>query len=67
METTATAREKSPARLARERLGITQFELAVRSKLSLATVSLAERGAITEATAKKLAKALGVEPAELLR
>lgn len=58
--------KRTPVRVARERAGITQFELAVEAGVHPATVSLAERGApISPTTAAKLAAALGVSPEEL--
>lgn len=56
----------NPVRAARERLGLTREQLAVRAGLSSSTVYLVERaGLISQATAEKLAKALGCDPAEL--
>jgi len=56
----------SPLRAARERAGLTREQLAVRAGLSSSTLYLAERaGLVSDATAAKLAAALGVEPAEL--
>jgi len=53
----------------RERLLLTQTQLGERAGLSLYTVSSVERGAhsATFKTARALAKALGVEPEELMR
>jgi transcriptional regulator with XRE-family HTH domain len=55
-------------RLARERLALTQLELAKQAGLGYATVSQLERGLVRPRmpTLRKLAKALGVKPAELL-
>ncbi len=63
----ATARlNPSPVRLARERAGLTREQLAVKVGLSSSTLYLAERaGLISEATAAKLAKELGVSAEEL--
>lgn len=56
----------SPVRAARERAGLTREQLAVRAGLSSSTLYLAERaGLVSDATAAKLAIALGIEPAEL--
>jgi transcriptional regulator with XRE-family HTH domain len=57
----------NPIRSARERSGLTREQLAVKAGLSLSTVYLAERaGLVSEATAAKLARALGVSAKELL-
>lgn len=53
----------------REKLGISQRELARRAGLSSRHVSMIERGAITNiraSTASALADALGIAPGELL-
>lgn len=54
----------------REDLDMTQFELAVKAGVTPVTVSDIERGKrpnCTEKTINGLAKALDVEPAELLK
>lgn len=59
--------QKSIVRALREQRGLTQFDLAAKSGLSLQTVSLAERaGVVTDRTAHALAAVLEVE-AERLR
>lgn len=56
----------SPVRSARERAGLTREQLAVKAGLSSSTLYLVERaGLISDATAAKLAAALGVSAAEL--
>ena len=51
----------------REVRGFSQVTLAVRSGVSLTTLSVAERtGFLTAATAQRLAAALEVKPEELL-
>ena len=57
-------------RYLREDLNLTQFELAVKSGVTPVTISDIERGQrpnCTEKTINGLAKALDVEPAELLK
>jgi transcriptional regulator with XRE-family HTH domain len=59
-------KQPNPLRAARERAGLSQFQLAVRAGLHLATVGLAERGArVSPETSAKLAAALGVTAEEL--
>ena len=55
----------NPVALARVRAGLTQVELALRSKKSVATVRLAESGISTITTLARLATALGVDVDEL--
>ncbi|MCC6747965.1 MAG: helix-turn-helix domain-containing protein [Deltaproteobacteria bacterium] len=49
-----------PIRLERERLGLTQVDLSLRSQLSLSTIRLAERGVATDRTLEAIAGVLGV-------
>ena len=49
-----------PIRLARDRAGITQITLSLRSRLSLSTIRNAERGLATKSTLTAIARALGV-------
>ena len=58
--------KQSPVRAARLRAGLTREKAAVKVGLSFATVALAERGMITERTAKRLARLYGVRVEELL-
>lgn len=59
-------RKPSPLRAARERLGLTQVQLAVAANCAVQTISIAERtGYITLAAAQKLAPVLKVDPLEL--
>lgn len=53
----------------REARAISQLDLAERSGVSRATISYLERGTAEArwVTMRKLAEALGVEPAELIR
>jgi transcriptional regulator with XRE-family HTH domain len=56
------------ARQKREALGLSQVRLAVRTGLSLGTVGAFERtGHATPRTLRRLAKALGVDAAQLTR
>ncbi|HEX9051668.1 MAG TPA: helix-turn-helix transcriptional regulator [Anaeromyxobacter sp.] len=56
----------SPVRAARERAGLTREQLAVRAGLSSSTLYLAERaGLLSDESATKLAKVLGVTAEEL--
>lgn len=56
----------SPTRRIREENGLTREQLAVRAGLSSSTVYLVERaGLLSDATARKLAAVLGVNPEEL--
>ena len=65
--TRRTPTQSSPVRHARERAGLTREQLAVKAGLSCTTVYLAERAAlISEATAAKIARALGVSARDLL-
>ena len=51
----------------RERKALTQEELAAKSGIGRVTISVIERGGRARVpTARQLAKALGVEPAELM-
>lgn len=52
---------KYPVRIARERTGITQVQVAIRSGLSLSTLRNAERGLATKRTLRLLARVFGVE------
>lgn len=54
-----------PVRAARERAGLTQLELAIRTRLSLSTLRNAERGLSTKATLNAIARALSVSVDEL--
>jgi transcriptional regulator with XRE-family HTH domain len=59
---------RSPVRRARERVGLTREQLAVRAGVGSTTVYLAERaGLISANTAMKLAAVLGVTAEELQR
>jgi transcriptional regulator with XRE-family HTH domain len=61
-----TRAKPSPVRLARERVGLTREQLAVRAGVSSSTLYLAERaGLLSDAIATKVAAALGVSPKEL--
>jgi transcriptional regulator with XRE-family HTH domain len=53
--------------IARERKarGLTQVDLAIRTKRSPTTISLAERGLVSEKTLADIAAALGVAASEL--
>ncbi len=55
----------SPLALARMRAGLTQVGLAVQAKVHPQTVSTAERGAFSEALARRFALVLGVPAEEL--
>lgn len=57
----------SPLKTARERAGFSQAALARKVGRHPATISLAERGAVSLDMARRCAKVLGVDPAELLR
>jgi DNA-binding XRE family transcriptional regulator len=58
--------KKSPVRSARERVGLTREQLAVKAGVSSTTLYLAERAAlISPATAAKIAPVLGVPAEEL--
>jgi transcriptional regulator with XRE-family HTH domain len=66
MNATSDAMPRSRVREARERAGLTREQLAVKAGIAGSTLYLAERaGLISEATAVKLATALGVRPEEL--
>ena len=61
------AHKKNPYRAAREAAGLTREVAAVRAGVSLTTLRTAEWGGpISDVTAAKLAKLLGVKPAALL-
>ncbi len=51
----------NPIRAARELRGVTQRQLAEASGLTIGTISLAERGVVTDRTLEAVAKVLGVE------
>lgn len=54
-------------RRARERAGLTQLEVSIRTGLGMSTVAMADRGArISPKTARKLAAVLGIDPLDLL-
>jgi predicted transcriptional regulator len=56
-------------RRARRRAGLTQIELAEKSNVGITTITRIESGHIPEprvSTLRKLARALGISPAELL-
>ncbi|MBE2252395.1 MAG: helix-turn-helix transcriptional regulator [Myxococcus sp.] len=53
-------------RAARARAGLTQLQLALRTRLSLSTLRNAERGLFTTATISAIARALGVSVDELI-
>ena len=55
----------NPVRLARLRAGLTIVEVAAQSGMSLATLWAAERGVLTQRTAERLGKVLGVAPGRL--
>lgn len=56
-----TTRRPNPVRAAREKAGITQFQLALRTELSLSTVRNAERGIGSVHTFAAIARVLRVE------
>ncbi len=56
----------SPLKLARENAGLTQVALAKRVGVHPATLSLAERGALSRQMARRCAEVLGVAVEELL-
>jgi len=59
--------QASPVRALRESAGLTREQLAVKIGVSSSTLYLVERaGLISDATAAKLARVLGVKPQELL-
>lgn len=63
----ATAPE-SPLKRARLAAELTQLQLASRAGTTIGVISMAERsGYLTRPTAEKLAAALGIDPAVLLR
>lgn len=53
-------KSKYPVRVARERAGLTQVQVAIRSRLSLSTLRNAERGLATKRTLRLLARVLSV-------
>ncbi len=61
-------RRPSKVRTARERMGLTQMQLATRIGRALSTVNFAERApeAATPGVLKAIAEALGVQPEDLL-
>jgi transcriptional regulator with XRE-family HTH domain len=67
MPISSTSQAKTPLRVARRRANLTQLELASRARCCIQTISLAERtGHLTLPSAEKLARALGVNPSELM-
>lgn len=59
-------RTPNAVRDARERAGVTQLELALRSGISVGTISVAERGGrLSARAAGKLASVLGVGASDL--
>lgn len=58
----ATANRITATRKAR---GLTQVDLAIRTKRSPTTISLAERGLASDETLTRIAEVLGVGPKEL--
>jgi len=61
-----TTKTPTPLLAARERLGLTQLQLAVKAGCSIQTISIAERtGHLTPTSAAKLARALECRAEEL--
>ncbi len=56
----------SPLKLAREKARLTQVVLAQRLGVHPASISLAERGALSRQMARRCAEVLGVEVEDLL-
>jgi transcriptional regulator with XRE-family HTH domain len=52
---------KNPVRLAREQAGLSQVQLAIRSRRSLSTIRNAEQGLATTNTLAAIAMVLGVD------
>ncbi len=61
-----TVSSPSPLKLAREKARLTQVALAKRLGVHPASVSLAERGALSRRMARRCAEVLGVDVEELL-
>jgi transcriptional regulator with XRE-family HTH domain len=52
---------RNPVRLAREQAGLSQVQLAIRSRRSLSTIRNAEQGLATTQTLAAIATVLGVD------
>jgi transcriptional regulator with XRE-family HTH domain len=56
----------NPIRLARDRAGLDQIAVALRARISLSTLRLAERGIASTRTRAAIARALGIDVDALL-
>lgn len=58
--------ERNPIRAARLQLGLTQIQLALRTRRSLSTIRLAERGVVSKSTLTSIAAVLNLPVDRLL-
>lgn len=57
---------RTPLKLARQKKGLTQLQLALAAGVHPASVSLAERGSLSAGMALRFAAVLGVPPSYLM-